>query len=111
MCIPLKTFRRKPLNITISKSTQKSVRKLATFSVKVRQRSLQAPEKESYKAALAFSKLLNKEFGDFLKAVVLFGSCAKNETTKQSDIDVLIIVDDVGRIITPEVTEAYRLIV
>lgn len=85
---------------------------MATFSVKERTRVHQlSPHKEDHDLAAKFSKQLNQELGEFLKAVVLFGSCATHSTTKHSDIDILIVVDDVGRVVTPEVTEAYRLIV
>jgi len=85
---------------------------LATFSVKQRSREGHAvPKKDDHEIATKFSHLLDKELGDFLKAAVLFGSCAKHESTALSDIDVLVVIDDVQRVITPEVTEAYRLIV
>ena len=85
---------------------------MAIFSVRERKRaSVKEPKKDDYSIAVKFSKLVEKELGNFLKAIVLFGSCATNKTTSQSDIDILIIVDDIGRIVTPEVTEAYRLII
>jgi hypothetical protein len=83
---------------------------VAEFSVKERHRA-QHPKKDDHEIAARFTHSLEKELGGFVKAVVLFGSCATNHTTPLSDIDVLIIIDDVGRIITPDVTEAYRLIV
>ena len=72
--------------------------------------------------AYKFSSKVYKEFGTFIKAIVLFGSVAreldKTEKPKvkgqgvseKSDIDILIIVDDVRIQITPEMVEAYRII-
>jgi len=61
----------------------------------------------------SFAKRLKNEFGDFLKAVVLFGSAARNTTpvSEEGDIDVLIVVDDLSIRMTREVIESYRLIV
>ncbi|MDD9953814.1 MAG: nucleotidyltransferase domain-containing protein [Candidatus Woesearchaeota archaeon] len=63
------------------------------------------------KIALKFAKHIDKELGEFAKAVILFGSCATHETSKLSDIDVLIIIDDVQAVVTDEVTFTYRKIV
>ena len=60
--------------------------------------------------AYDFTKKLYKEFGDFLKAVVLFGSTVRNKGEKQHDIDILVIVDDTSVFIGEDVTEAYRII-
>ncbi len=57
-----------------------------------------------------FAKLLYKELGDFLKTVVLFGSSSKGTRSKEGDIDVLVIVDDLSIIMTQEIVEAYRII-
>lgn len=66
--------------------------------------------------AYAFTRKAHKEFGTFLRAVVLFGSTTEQRpeerTSKQEgDIDMLMIVDDVTYYLTPEVVEAYRVIV
>lgn len=64
-----------------------------------------------YSTAERFTKKLEKELGDFLKAVVLFGSAGRAETTAyEKDIDVLIIVNDLTIVVSPEVIEAYRII-
>lgn len=66
---------------------------------------------EDYNSAEKFSKKLEHELGDFLKAVVLFGSAGRDEKTPyEKDIDVLIIVNDLTIIVSPEVIEAYRII-
>ena len=78
------------------------------------------PNKNKYKKddvdlAYQFSKLAYKEFGTFLKAIVLFGSKAKQETNneninKEGDIDILLIVDDVSLYLSPEIIETYKII-
>lgn len=68
--------------------------------------------KEDVDIAYSFSKKAYLEFGTFLKAIVLFGSSAKNDerSDKESDIDILLIVDDVTIYLTPEVTETYKIV-
>jgi len=36
---------------------------------------------------------LTKMYGDNIKKVILYGSCVRGEATKDSDIDVLVLVD------------------
>ncbi|MFT4304040.1 MAG: nucleotidyltransferase domain-containing protein [Candidatus Woesearchaeota archaeon] len=72
------------------------------------------PNKDKYSKndidiAYEFSKKVVKEFGSFVKSVVLFGSTVRKEQ-KRHDIDILIIVNDVTVTITEEVVEAYRVI-
>ena len=66
---------------------------------------------EDMTIARSFAKRLLNEFGDFLKLVVLFGSAARQKSTKKGDIDVLVVIDDTSIRMTREVIEAYRLIV
>ncbi len=67
-----------------------------------------------------FSKKLYLEFEDFVKAIVFFGSSSKasensviknndNISDKNSDIDVLVIIDDVSVNLNKEAVEIYRL--
>jgi len=60
--------------------------------------------------AYSFSKEIHKELNDLLKAIVLFGSAAQKKEDVH-DIDILLIVDDVSMRLTPELTQAYRIIV
>lgn len=82
---------------------------------KVQKRALKVStqhKKDDIDIVYAFTNRLYKEFGDFLKAVVLFGSSASKDTkTKSGDIDVLVIVDDASLMLTAEVAETYRIIV
>ena len=82
------------------------------FSPKVRKRiGKEEPKKDVLKVAKAFVKQLDKDLGDFLKAVALFGSCATDSHHEQSDIDILVIVDDVQHEVTSQVTQHYRDII
>ena len=67
---------------------------------------------DDYKFAKAFAEKMQKELqGGFLKAAVLFGSTARKERTfHEPDIDVLLIINDLTMILSPEVVEAYRVI-
>jgi hypothetical protein len=67
---------------------------------------------QDYALALAFSQKIVKELGDFLKAVVLFGSASRAvHPGGSNDIDVLLIINDLTVMVTPEVVSAYRVIV
>jgi uncharacterized protein (UPF0332 family)/predicted nucleotidyltransferase len=68
-----------------------------------------------------FTKIIYKEFGTFLKSVVLFGSAAKSsnphpanspthKNKKVDDIDILVIVNDLTMSLTPEASETYKII-
>jgi uncharacterized protein (UPF0332 family)/predicted nucleotidyltransferase len=72
------------------------------------------PNTEKYKQedidiAYDFSKKVIKEFNTFVKSIVLFGSTVRAEQ-RSNDIDILIIIDDISLQITPEVIDAYRVI-
>ncbi len=66
--------------------------------------------KSDFDQVIEFSKQMKKEFGDFVRAVVLFGSSAKKKNSTKSDIDVLVVVDDLSIEMTAEIVESYRLI-
>lgn len=66
---------------------------------------------EDYKLAELFAGRLKEELGDFMKAAILFGSAARAEKSPyEKDIDILIVVNDLTLIVSPEVIEAYRII-
>ena len=58
-----------------------------------------------------FANEIYKEMGALIRAVVIFGSAARKTTTAKSDIDVLVILDDLTISLSPEVVEAYRVII
>lgn len=59
--------------------------------------------------AVEFAKKAHAEFSTFIKAVVIFGSAARRE--KAGDVDVLVIIDDVSIILTPELQQTYRILI
>jgi len=63
------------------------------------------------KVAQDFSKRIKKELGDFLVAVILFGSTARMSAKEESDIDILLIGDDISFQLTRPLLETYRIIV
>lgn len=64
---------------------------------------------EVLSVAYDFTKLVHKELGDIVRAVVLFGSATKKEDP--GDIDILIIIDDIQVAFTQEMQTAYQVIV
>jgi len=57
-------------------------------------------------------KLASKEYlGGMVYGVVLFGSVSRDEATEESDLDVLVVLDDVSNQITSEMASAYSLTV
>lgn len=68
--------------------------------------------RDDMETARAFAKRVHDEFGNFIRAVVMFGSSVKPERkTAESDIDLLVIVDDVAINLTPEMIQTYRIII
>ncbi len=63
------------------------------------------------KIAQRFTLELKKELENFLMDVVLFGSSARKQSTAKSDIDILIVTNDVSYAITEPLVEAYRIII
>jgi len=61
--------------------------------------------------ATEFTKRIYKEIPNILKSTVLFGSTARSKDTKRSDVDLLLIIDDVHYELTPELLETYKVIV
>ena len=64
---------------------------------------------EDYDLALDFSKKILKEFGSFIKAVVLFGSSAREPKGHNNDVDILAVVDDISVQLSPQMIETYRV--
>lgn len=60
--------------------------------------------------ARTFAKIIYKEFGNFISALVLFGSAAQNSHSPKRDIDILIVLDDVRIRFTRELVETYRIL-
>ena len=73
--------------------------------------NLEKYPKQDIDIAYKFANEIYSELGSLIRAVVLFGSSARKTTTEKSDIDVLVILDDLTISLTREVTEAYSVIV
>jgi predicted nucleotidyltransferase/uncharacterized protein (UPF0332 family) len=58
-----------------------------------------------------FSKKLKDELGELLKAVVLFGSAARGTQKGESDIDVLLVLNDLTVVLSQEVISSLRVII
>jgi uncharacterized protein (UPF0332 family) len=66
---------------------------------------------DDLKLAQEFAQKLKNELGDFLIGVVVFGSAARKVQTDKSDIDVLVISDDISFKLTDALVEGYRVII
>ncbi|MFH1210811.1 MAG: nucleotidyltransferase domain-containing protein [archaeon] len=83
------------------------------FRIEKRKRNIDIHyPKEEFDIARDFAGRVYKEFGPFIKSLVLFGSVAKKEKlAKEADIDVLIVIDDVSINLTRDLVQTYRIIV
>src|SRR3989344_7783123 len=80
------------------------------FSIEKRgSQNISRYQKEDLELARQFAGLMWKEFGNFIRGLILFGSSVKNPTSKR-DLDILIIVDDVRFKFTRPLVETYRII-
>lgn len=64
---------------------------------------------QDFEIAKTFAKRVYGEFGDFIKAIVLFGSVSKKKENA-SDIDILIVLDDVRIQFNEDIVQTYRVI-
>ena len=67
--------------------------------------------RENLVIARKFASHVYKEFGNFISALVVFGSTLDPTRKNKGDIDVLIVIDDVKIILSPEIMETYKVIV
>lgn len=67
-------------------------------------------EKNEIDLAYEFTKKIQGELQEMLKAVVLFGSVARQKE-ESNDIDILLLVDDVSIRFSKEIVQTYRIIV
>jgi len=58
--------------------------------------------------AMDFATKIYKEFDQMIKSIIMFGSSAKKVSTKDSDIDIIIIIDDVAIQWDAELVAHYR---
>jgi predicted nucleotidyltransferase len=62
---------------------------------------------DDLKMLYSFAEKATKEFGGMIHGIILFGSISRGN--KGTDMDVLVLVDDVSLPVTREVIGAYRL--
>ncbi|MBI2664286.1 nucleotidyltransferase domain-containing protein [Candidatus Woesearchaeota archaeon] len=67
--------------------------------------------KDELSLAYDFAKNVHGEFGDMVKALILFGSAARRESSGKGDIDILIVFDDITITLTQEIVSTYRIII
>ncbi|MDK2850063.1 MAG: hypothetical protein PWP03_382 [Candidatus Woesearchaeota archaeon] len=68
-------------------------------------------DEESLNIVYNFAKKMTKEFGDLIKVIAIFGSATKKEDLDpNSDIDVLVVVDDVDFKIDDALAQTYRVL-
>lgn len=51
-------------------------------------------KQEFYSKVIDFTNRIKKNYGDLIKSVVIFGSAARGDMKKTSDVDLWVIVDD-----------------
>ena len=66
---------------------------------------------ENLKNAREFSKELLLELRELVRSIVIFGSNVNDTVNKESDIDLMIVLDNISVYVTPELREAYKIIV
>ena len=75
-----------------------------------RKREFHIPQKE-FEIARNFAERLYKEFGNFIKGIILFGSTVqKQKLATEADVDILVILDDVSINFSRELVQTYRII-
>jgi len=65
---------------------------------------------QNLKITREFSRKLIKEMGELVRSIVIFGSNTTDTLNKDSDIDLLIVLNNVTVFVTEELKEAYRII-
>ncbi len=85
---------------------------MVEFSVKQRKRPVVYHYNQGdVQLAKELADALQKEMKELLKAVVVFGSVARGDAKKGSDIDVLIILNDLTIVLSQEVVTSLRVLI
>lgn len=82
---------------------------------KQKKRNSDKYQKDELDISILFAKEARKEFKDLIKGIILFGSAARkltrqNQRTTTGDIDILVLVDDIGIQLSKELMETYKII-
>jgi len=103
------TFINLKLLVKVKKEVKKMVKKKDEKSDKEKTKNYDTLKITSERdIALDFASKVYKEFDKIIKSVVLFGSSAKKISTPDSDIDIIIIIDDVSIRWDQELIAWYR---
>ena len=101
----VKSHKAKPHKKVTKKVTQKISKKINITSSSSQKTMSLVLERD---IAMDFASKVYKEFDTLVKSVILFGSSAKQEATTRSDIDIIIIIDDVSVRFDDELIAWYR---
>ena len=88
--------------ISTVEKTKKKVKK------RVRRSSTKPDLRDDKDIAMDFAVKVYKKFDKIVKAIILFGSAAKDTATSSSDIDIIIIIDDASVLWDQELIAWYR---
>lgn len=84
----------------------KGTNKMKQTSSKVKNlEKLSLLKTEERNAVLEFADLLRERFGFLIKELILFGSKARGESDKESDIDILIVLTNLSWEIKKSISE------
>jgi len=67
--------------------------------------------KQDLDVAFKFAKEAEKELGDFVKAIIIFGSTTRKRVTESYDIDILMVLDDITINFNRDLVGTYRIII
>ena len=96
---------------TISKNKRKKIsgKKISKKKIKIDKKNIPTLQlKSEIKIAMDFATKVYKKFEKSIKSVILFGSTVKQTAVAGSDIDIIIILDDVSIKWTQELIAWYR---
>lgn len=74
------------------------------------QRNISRYLPDDIETARKFAKIMYKEFGNFISALVMFGSSTTGLKGPKGDLDILVVLDDVRIKFSRELVETYRII-
>ncbi len=106
--------------MVVKKTSKKKVAKKASKKIPTKTESKKAKNKKvvnknetmaiatEREMAMDFATKVYKEFDTMIKSVVMFGSSSKHQQTAESDIDIIIILDDVSIKFDEELIAWYR---
>ncbi len=86
----------------IKYSTSKSEKKKNEKKV-----DLKKLREEKFKLAKKFADQVVKKYGSVIKSIVVFGSVARGDMTEKSDLDIIVVYDDVLSRMSSDVKEKF----